>query len=207
MKKLICFFSVLMVATCLFAAGAKWKGSDLYYTKKCDKLIETYNLQRIYAVDNVWVYKNEETGDWAYFMWEGSEENNDKNVFFISFASLGGVFNSCVVLGSFTNFSQNDKYLHSYMDEQTTNLPTTDFLGRSNYAWNNTTYVYYAMFRRRLSAFWEMKAIQDEVEITIPDDVFDRYDYFSQLIVELNDNEDVVIILPKEYKKYLKEHK
>ena len=109
MKKLICFFSVLMAATCLFAAGAKWKSQDIYHQKKFDKLIETYNLTKTYENKNVVLYKNEETSDWVYIMKEGSEENNDKRTFFVSFANLDGVFNSCSVYGGFTDFSKNVK--------------------------------------------------------------------------------------------------
>ena len=46
MKKVIAFFSVLMAVSCLFAAGAKWKSSDIFSAKKLNKLLETYNLTK-----------------------------------------------------------------------------------------------------------------------------------------------------------------
>ena len=86
MKKLICILSILMAATCMFAAGAKWKSSDIFYQKKLDKLIETYNLTKTYDNNGTVLYKNEETSDYIYITKLGSEENNDKRTFLVSFA-------------------------------------------------------------------------------------------------------------------------
>lgn len=207
MKKLICFFSVLMIATCLFAAGAKWKSADIYHQKKLDKLIETYNLTKTYENKGVQLYKNEETSDYIYIMKDGSEENNDKRTFFVSFASLGGVFDSCSVYGGFTNFSQNVKYMYSFINEGNTAIQKGDFTGKSTYVWKDPQYVYYIIFVRRLMAFRDMQTIQNELAITLPEDVVERYTYFGNWLTENSKDEKVHIKLANEYKKYLKEHK
>lgn len=207
MKKLISLVSILMLTSCLFAAGAKWKSSDIYHPKKLAKLIETYNLTKTYENGPTVLYKNEETSDFIYITKDGSEENNDKRVFFESFACLGGVFDSCSVFAGFTDFSETMKYMYSFINEKTTAIQEGDFLGRSTYVWNNPQHIYYLMFIRRLMAFRDMLTIQNELDIEIPEDVLERYDYFSNWLVENNKDEKIAFILAKEYKQYLKDHK
>ena len=207
MKKLICFFSVLMVATCLFAAGAKWKSQDIYHQKKFDKLIETYNLTKTYENKNVVLYKNEETSDWVYIMKEGSEENNDKRTFFVSFANLDGEFDSASVYGGFTDRSKDVRYMYSFINEGNTAIAKGDYMGKSTYAWNNPQYVYYIIFVRRLMAFRDMLTIQNVLGIEIPEAVTERYAYFGNWLTENSKDEKVDTKLAKEYKQYLKEHK
>lgn len=207
MKKIVTFLSILMLAASLFAAGAKWKSQDIYHQKKFDKLIETYNLTKTYENKNVVLYKNEETSDWVYIMKEGSEENNDKRTFFVSFANLDGVFNSCSVYGGFTDFSKNVKYMYSFIDEGNTAIAKGDYMGKSTYAWNNPQYVYYIIFVRRLMAFRDMLTIQNVLGIEIPETVTERYTYFGNWLTENSKDEKVDTKLAKEYKQYLKEHK
>ncbi len=207
MKKLISLVSIVMLTSCLFAAGSKWKSSDIYHPKKLDKLIETYNLTKTYEKGTTVLYKNEETSDFIYITKDGSEENNDKRVFFESFACLGGVFDSCSIYGGFTDFSKDVRYMYSYINESNTAIQKGDYMGKSTYGWNNPQYIYYLMFIRRLMAFRDMLTIQNELDIEIPEDVLERYDYFSNWLVENNEDEKVFIKISKEYKQYLKDHK
>lgn len=207
MKKLICILSILMAATCMFAAGAKWKSSDIFYQKKLDKLIETYNLTKTYDNNGTVLYKNEETSDYIYITKLGSEENNDKRTFLVSFAILGGVFDSCTVYGAFTDFSYKVKYMYSYINESNTTVAKDDFTGKTTYGWNNPQWVFYIMFFQRVICFQNMTKIVYDLDITIPDDIVDRYDYFAYWLAQNNNEENVHIKLGVEYKNYLKEHK
>ena len=210
MKKLICFLSVLMAATCLFAAGAKWKSSDIYHPKKFNKLIQTYNLTKTYTNDKIEVYKNEETKDWVYIYREGSEENNDKRIYFTAFASLGGVFDSCMVYGGFTSHAKDVKYFYSYINEGNTAIPKGDFLGRSTYVWNNPAWIFWYMFRYRAYIFTQLngfKTIMGLEDVEIPEEVVERYAYFSEWLIENNKDEDAYKKIRGEYSAYLKEHK
>ena len=207
MKKIITFLTVLMAATCVFAAGSKWKASDVYNEKKFNKLIETYNLTKTYEKDNVEAYTNGETSDWVYILREGDEANNDRRTFFVSFIYLGGNFDSCTVYGGFTDYSQRIKYMYSYITEENTAIPKGDFKGKSTWVWNNPHYIFYLMFKRRLMAFNGMDTIKNVLGITIPEDVYNRYVYFGNFLVENNKEEKIDILLTNEYKKYLKEHK
>lgn len=207
MKKVIAFFSVLMAVSCLFAAGAKWKSSDIFSAKKLNKLLETYNLTKSYEKDNIVVYKNEETSDWIYIMREGLEENFDKRVFFISFANLDGVFDSCTIFGGFTGHKENVKYHYSYLNESTTAIQPGDYFGKSNWKWTEPDYTYFWIFKRRAFAFIAMESMKDIFGITIPEDVHERYAYFANWLIDNNNEEKAQFLLNKEYKKYLKEHK
>lgn len=207
MKKIVTFLSILMLAASLFAAGAKWKSGDIYNQKKFNKIIETYNLTKTYENKNVVLYKNEETSDWVYIMKEGSEENNDKRTFFVSFANLGGVFDSCSIYGGFTDFSKNVRYMYSFIDEGNTAIQKGDYMGKSTYGWNNPQYIYYIIFVRRLMAFRDMLTIQNVLGIDIPEDVAERYAYFGNWLTENSKDEKVDVKLANEYKKYLKAHK
>ena len=207
MKKIVSLIMMLFVTACLFAGG-KWKSSDIFSEKKLNKLLETYNLTKSYEKDNVVVYKNEETSDWIYILREGREENLDKSIFFISFANLGGTFDSCTLYGGFTNHQENVKYMYAYLNEATTAVQERDYLGKSNYKWtSDLNYVYYWLFKRRTFSFITMETMKDIIGITIPEDVHERYAYFGNWIVENNNEEQATILLKKEYKKYLKEHK
>lgn len=207
MKKLICFLSMLMVATCLFAAGAKWKSSDIYHQKKFDKLIKTYNLTKTYTDDRVEVYKNEETSDWVYITREGSEENNDKRIFFLAFASLGGVFDSCTVYGGYTSPKENVKYMYSYINEGNTGIYKGDFLGKSSWIWNNQLYIFYLMCKRRIMAYRDFDTLKNVIGVTVPEEVDERYAYFAKWLVDHNKDEKIESAFTKAYKEYLAEHK
>ena len=207
MKKIITFLTVLMAATCVFAAGAKWKSSEIYNEKKFNKLVETYKLSKVYEKDTVEFYKNEDSSDWIFILREGSEEKNDDRIYFISFANLGGKFDSCTVYGGFTDHSENVKYFYSYINEASTTIPEGDFKGKSTWIWNYPNYIFYYMFTRRIVAFNELDTIKEIVGITLPEDVYNKYLYFGNWIVDNNRNEDIVSLLPQEYRKYLKEHK
>lgn len=207
MKKLICFLSMVMVATCLFAAGAKWKSSDIYHQKKFDKLIQTYNLTKTYSDDKIEFYKNEDTSDWVYITRKGSEENGDKRIFFVAFASLGGVFDSCTVYGGYTNAKENVKYMYSYINEANTAIQKGDFLGKSSYIWNNQQYIFYIMGLQRIMEYRDMLILKDTLGITTPEEVDERYAYFLQWISEHNRKEKVEQEYIKAYKAYLAEHK
>lgn len=207
MKKTISLLSIMLLSSFIFAAGAKWRASDIYHQKKFDKLVETYKLTETYENNNVKFYKNDETSDWIYIMKEGSEVDYDKRTFFISFAYLGGVFDSCTIYGGFTDFSKDVRYMYSYIDESTTAIQKGDYMGKSTYGWNNPQYVYYIMFVRRWLAFRDMQTVQNELDIEIPENVTEKYAYFGNWITENNKDEKIDTKLAKEYKQYLKEHK
>ena len=209
MKKLITLFCALMAASCLFAAGAKWKSSDIYHQKKFDKLIDTYKLTKTYEDERAQVYKNEEGSDWVYIYREGSAEKKDKSLFFVAFANLGGVFDSCTIYGGWTDYSDNVKYIYSYINESNTAIQDGDFMGKaSNWVWGDPFSVYYMMFRVRDYVFTQMYNNKDAVGIgTIPEKTLDKYVFFNKWIGEHKDDKDVQKEVAGEYKKYLKEHK
>ncbi|MCR4949248.1 MAG: hypothetical protein K6A15_08850 [Treponema sp.] len=210
MKKLLCLLFTFMMVAGLFAASPKWKALDMIHPKKLDKTIESFNLICTYKDDAIEVYKNEETSDWMYIYRSGSTENNDQNVWLIVFAYLGGKFDSCTKLSSFSNFKEAVKYLSSAINEESTSILPGDCMGQSKYSWNDPVYIFYYMFKMRVVNFMNMQNIQSIIEIPYSDDmasVFERYEYFNAWLIEHKNVEDTYKKLSKDYKNYLKEHK
>lgn len=205
MKKLFCFISVLLVSVSLFAKS--WKASDMFYKKKLEKIIESYNLTKVYTDDVVDLYKNEETADWLYVFRYGNEDKNDNIILHAHFAYLDGIFDSCTKYGNFIKDEGTFKYLFSCITEESTMIPETDYQVNSSWVWSNPRAVYVNMFKNRNSIFPYLESMKEDYDLFIPQEVSERYMYFKGWLAANSQSKDLEISIPKEYKKYLKEHK
>ena len=200
------FFSVLLLSVFLFAENAKWKANDLFNEKKLNKLIETYNLTLTY--DNVVkLYTNEETSDYIYISREGNEEKFDSYVCIVIFAYLDGHFDSCTKYGVFIGHDKTDKYLYACLTEYNTLVQQDDYTGKTTWYWKDPEQLFSYMFKQRDGRFNNLLSLTEKIELEIPDEIYDRYDYFDRWIIKNRSDKDFKKKLIKEYKKYLKEHK
>ena len=210
MKKNVCILFILLSVTCLFAAGKKsWKPDDILYETKFEKLLETYNLKKVNTSDVHEVYKNEETSDWLYVYHRGSEEYQDEIVYKIAFGYINGVFDSCTNYNHFTSNAETNQsqYLHAYIDESKTSISEYDYKSQTNWHWNDPSYVYVMMFVERCQLFQQVYPERDQYNLFIPDEVINRYNYFYGWLIANQTNKKITTDLPKDYKRYLKEHK
>lgn len=206
MKKIISFLVVSL--TLLFSvSAAKWKATDTINEKKLEKLIFEYNLQKQPEINPaISMYISEDNTNWIYIYKDGSEENNDKNVITIAFLCLDGVFDSCTKYGGFTSFSSTKSYMYSVITEKESAIVADDYY-HNGWHWNNPKWVFNYMFFRRLQAFNTLTLFKNNYNFSIPEDVSERYQYFTEWYSNNSSSEDIINLTPKEIKKYQKEHK
>ncbi len=208
MKKVFCFISVLLVSVSLFAKTAKtWKASDMFYQSKMEKIIESYNLTKVYTDDIVDLYKNEETSDWLYVYRYGREDRKDNFIFHVTFGYLGGIYDSFTKYGSYIKREGTFKYIYACITEDSVMIPETDYQPNSHWVWSNPSGIYAYMFRNRNSTFSYLEEKKEKYELFIPQEVSEKYSYFKEWLAANSQSKDLEISIPKEYKKYLKEHK
>ena len=205
MKKSICFVLVLFTALCVFAAG--WKPLNMAFPSRFEKIVQDYNLTKTYSDDSITVYKSEDSGDWIYVYNFGDETKNTKQIYTVFFASLGGVFDSCIKYGEFLGPEKTYKYLMSVMSEENYAIKAQDFQEKSGYHWVHPEKAWRYMFILRKNTYYKMLGLEDFLGIDIPEDVKARYEYFSLWISTNKNLPKFDFELSKEYKKYLKEHK
>ena len=206
MKRKVGFIAFLMLAALCFAD--KWKATDFFYPARVDKMIENYGLTKTYDEDNIVVYQNEETKDWIFIYTEGNEDDNPKSLYKITYANLGGQFESCTKYGQLVDRSAKIKYLTSVITEANYLVPEQDFQSNSNYVWRDTQSVFINMFYKRLLIYVKLANIKDNLGLTIPEKDINRYSYFIKWWNEnTKGNENIAKDLTKEYKTYLKKNK
>ena len=131
----------------------------------------------------------------------------DDNVITIAYGSIGGLFDSCTILGALIDGEHISPYLYAVITEASTSVSRNNYNYSSNapWVWSDTQGVYYSMSLTRL-AFFNWLQQQKDLNITIPEEVSERYAYFTKWFAE-NKDEKAKSKYIKEYKKYLQDHK
>lgn len=203
MKKTIALFGLLLLVSSLFAI--EFNASDLMKDKKVIELIESYELENVYSDECQDLFRNENTDDWVYIFSVGNEENSDKWVLTQIFVYVDGVFESCQRYGSYTAESSS-KYMWACITETSSTVSETNKANKSNYVWSDPRGVFINCFDIRLQVFLEMVKLAKTQEFIIPDFAMERYSYFINWYNENKSDSNLRMKLPKEYRKYLKEH-
>lgn len=203
MKKTMTFLGLLLAVSCMFAKA--FNPSDLMKDKKVIELIESHGLENVYSDERQDLFRNENTDDWVYIFSIGNEDNSDKWVLTQIFVYVDGIFESCQRYGSFTGESSS-KYMWACITETSSSVTESNKANQSNYVWSDPRGVFINCFSLRLQVFLEMVKLAKTQEFIIPDFAMERYRYFLDWYNENNSDKNLRMTLPKEYRKYLKEH-
>ena len=121
---------------------------------------------------------------------------------------LGGENPICQVIEvSYIKREGTFKYIYACITEDSVMIPETDYQPNSHWIWSNPSGIYAYMFRNRNSTFSYLEEKKEKYELFIPQEVSEKYSYFKEWLAANSQSKDLEISIPKEYKKYLKEHK
>ncbi len=209
MKKTLLLLGCMLMAAFCFAAENKWNPTDLFNKKKTEKLLNRYELTESFSNETMSMFRNEETGDWLLIYKDGDESAFDENVVTIAYGSIGGIFNSCTILGCLLKGESVSPYLYAVITEESTSVPKNNFNYSSNapWVWRDPMGVFFNMNITRLNYFNWLQKQQEDLYISIPEDVSERYAYFTKWFTDNKDDDKIQSKYVKEYKKYLQDHK
>lgn len=206
MKKFISLIIVSLALSLSVFAGS-WKSYDLLKASKLQKLIKSYELNLIEETAEMSVYKSDDSVDWIYIYKMGSEEEGTKTVYYTVFANLDGKFDSCTRYGQLLAPATPYQYIYGGIDESNTavaNVPVESAFSAGALVWSDPASIYSMLFNVRLIMFSYLNENLNNYGISIPENVLQRYNYFSSWYAENKENEKLNSLLPKEYKAYIK---
>lgn len=208
MKKFISLIIVSLALSLSVFAGS-WKSYDLLKASKLQKLIDNYALNLVEDTADVSVYKSDDSIDWIYIYKIGSEKEGTQTVYYTVFANIDGKFDSCTRYGQLLAPATPYQYIYGGIDESNTavaNVPVESAFSAGAYVWKDPNAIYLNLFYIRLVIFTDLYNNLDNYGISIPENVLERYSYFSSFYKENQEDEKFKSLLPKEYKAYIKEN-